>query len=98
MYNDKQKFDAVNKDGQSRVYTAAEHYVKSIRTDNVSLNLNQQGNKLIKLENVLYVPELRNNLLLVPTVTEKSYIVTFNKNREFIKRKDGSILTATRRD
>lgn len=101
MCNDKQKFEIINKDEQSRVYTAAEHYVKSIGKGNASLNLkiNQRENKIIKLENVLYVPELRNNLLSVPTVTKKGYDVIFNKNRAFIKWKNGStILTATKRD
>jgi len=101
MCNDKQKFEVIDKDEQSRVYTAAEHYVKSIGKGNASLNLkiNQRENKIIKLENVLYVPELRNNLLSVSTITKRGYDVIFNENRAFIKRKNGStILTATKRD
>lgn len=51
----------------------------------------------MKLQNAIYVPELRNNLLSVSSVTDKGYTVKFEKNRATVHRKDGSIaLTATK--
>lgn len=63
------------------------------------LRASRHENKIIKLENVLYVPELCNNLLSVPTITERGHTVIFNKTRAFVKREDGSIiLTTTKRE
>ncbi|CAK9804033.1 Retrovirus-related Pol polyprotein from transposon TNT 1-94 [Anthophora plagiata] len=39
----------------------------------------------------MWIPEFRNNLLSVSSITEKGYNVTFYKNSALIKRKDGTI-------
>lgn len=101
MCNDERIFTTMNENNQSKVYTAAEHFVQSNGEGDVNLSakLNRHVTKSIKLKNALYVPELRNNLLSVPSVTDNGYTVTFGKERAAIKGKDGSVvLTATRRD
>lgn len=101
MCNNKEKFEAINEDDQSKMYTAEEHFVESIRSGNVSLHVraNRREDNSIKIQNALYVPKLRNNLLSVPSITDKGHSVVFKRNRAFIKRKDGStILTAMKRN
>lgn len=101
MCNNKEKFEAINEDDQSKVYTAEEHFIESIRSGNVSLHVraNRCEDNSIKIQNALYVPKLRNNLLSVPSITDKGHSVVFKRNRAFIKRKDGStILTAMKRN
>lgn len=78
---------------------AREHFVKSVGSGNVNLLLraNRRENNSVKIQDAL--SELRNNLLSVPSVTDKGHSVTFVRNRAIIKRKDGStILTATKRN
>jgi len=101
MCNDKRIFETIKDDNQLKVYTAAEHFVKSNGVGDINLNIktNQNVTNSVKLKNALYVPELRNNLLSVSSVTDNGYTVTFKKNRATINRKDGSIvLTATKRE
>ena len=100
MCNDRRKFDILNKDDQNKVYTASEHFVESVGSGNINLNLKMnQKNNSVKIQDVLCVPELRNNLLSVTSITDKGYSVLFDKRRAIIKRKNGSvILTATKRN
>lgn len=66
MCNNKNKFDNLSKDDQSKVYTASEHFVESVGSENVNLNINtNRENNSVKIQNALYVPELCNNLLSV---------------------------------
>lgn len=39
-----------------------------------------------------YVPELRNNLLSVPVITEKKYDIKFSGNRAYIMRSDNLLV------
>jgi len=102
MCNNKQKFGALNKDEHTRVYTASEHFIESVGSGDVNLNLRTNKRveiNSVKIQNALCVPELRNNLLSVPSITDKGLTVIFQKNRAIVKRKDGStILTATKRN
>jgi hypothetical protein len=86
---------------QSKVYTAADHFVKSTGTGELQLDakLNRRLTNPTKLKNVLCVPDHQKNLLSVSSVTDNGYTVTFGKDRATINRKDGTIvLTATKRD
>jgi hypothetical protein len=100
MCNSRRKFKTLNKDNQFKVYTASEHCMKSVGSGNVNLSLKtNRENNPVKIQNALYVPELRNNLLSVSSITEKGHSVVFKKNNAIVKRKDGStILTATKRN
>jgi len=91
------KFTILDSDGQSKVYTAAEHSVKSIGTGEVIVNtkISRSKKNSVKLKDTLCVPDLRNNLLSVSKVTDNGYTVTFNKHRTTIKRRDGSIALTT---
>lgn len=77
-------------DTDTKIYTAGKHFIKSIGLgDDIQLNLKSNGyNKTIILENVLYVPELRNNLLSMPAVMQRGYSVTFVRNCAYIKTKE----------
>ncbi|CAK9830520.1 Retrovirus-related Pol polyprotein from transposon TNT 1-94 [Anthophora retusa] len=101
MCNDEQKFETLKDSERSKVFTAAEHYVKSTGTGEIKLNakINRHVKNSVKLKDTMCVPELRNNLLSVACVTNNGYNVTFEKNRAVITRKDGSVaLTATKRN
>jgi len=100
MCNSKRKFETLNKSDQLKVYTASEHYMKSVGSGNVNLNIKASyKNNPIKIQNALYVPELRNNLLSVSSITDKGHSVIFKKNNAIVKRKDGStFLTATKQN
>lgn len=60
MCNNKEKFEAINEDDQSKVYTAEEHFVESIGSGNVNLHVraNRREDNSIKIQNALYVPKL----------------------------------------
>lgn len=101
MCNSEQKFSYINESNQSKVYTASKHVVESPGVGDVNLTtkINSHTVNSVKLEDTLFVPELRNNLLSVSSVTENGYTVTFNKEQAVIKRQDGSIaVTATTRN
>jgi transposase InsO family protein len=101
MCRDRTSFMDFDECEQSKVYTAADHFVKSTGTGELQLDakLNRRVTNPIKLKKVLCVPDLQKNLLSVSSVTDNGYTVTFGKDRATINRKDGTIvLTATKRD
>lgn len=101
MCNNKSCFEVLDGKEKSKVYTAADSFVKTDGNGDIQLNvkLNEKETNSVKLQNAMYVPELRNSLLSVSSVTDKGYTVKFDKNRATIHRKDGSIaMTATRRN
>ncbi|XP_043522072.1 uncharacterized protein LOC122534997 isoform X1 [Frieseomelitta varia] len=54
-------------------------------------------NNNVKLENVLCVPELNSNLLLVAKITDHEYDINFNKHRAIVYNKSNGIqMTAVR--
>ncbi|KMQ85317.1 retrovirus-related pol polyprotein from transposon tnt 1-94 [Lasius niger] len=100
MCNDNRKFTMLNDTERSKVFTAAEHCLDSSSTGEINLRVNNRGSKNnVKLEDTMFVPALRNNLMSVSTITDKGYTVVFDKKRATIKRKDGSTaLTATKKN
>lgn len=66
------------------------------------MNLNvssQNGRKQVVLSDVLYAPDLRNNLMSVPAITSHGYSVTFGRSNAVISRDDGStVLTTVKKD
>lgn len=59
--------------------------------------MNQNEEKLINLENTLWVPDLRTNLMSVAKVVDKGNEITFKKNVAMIKGTDGDIKLIARR-
>ncbi|CAK9829624.1 hypothetical protein ANTRET_LOCUS6927, partial [Anthophora retusa] len=47
-------------------------------------------NKSIKLQQAMYVPEFKSNLLSMSSITSNGYSVVFHQNHAIVKRKDGS--------
>lgn len=101
MCNDERLFATIKNDEKLRVYTAAEHFVESGGIGDVKLDAksNRQITNPVKLKNALCVPELRNNLLSVSSITDNGYTVEFRKDRATVNRKDGSVVfTASKHD
>ncbi|KOC63381.1 Copia protein [Habropoda laboriosa] len=100
MCKNKEKFNSINQRQKDRVCTATESTTNSLGRGEVKLNI-KIGNteSTIKLSNVMWVPEFRNNLLSVSRITDNGFTVSFNKHSAIIKRKDGTIvLTAQKQN
>ena len=91
MCNDRQMFTNIDTRQKTKVYTASDDFVESLGMGDIILKarVGQYSNP-VKLKNVLFVPDLRNNLISIPSVTENAYEVKFNKNSACVKRNDGS--------
>lgn len=100
MCNDKSKFLKINYNTKHKVYTAAEYWTTSTGTGDVNIDVNLHGNETnkIKLSEVMYVPDFRNNLLSVSRMTACGYKVTFYNNRALVKRSDGSVALVAKRE
>lgn len=101
MCNNDQSSVNLNNGEKSKVCVASKHVLNSPGVGDVNLKtkINSREINSVKVTNTMYVPELRNNLLSVSSVTDNGYTVVFNKDRATINRKDGSIaLTATKRN
>ena len=101
MCNERRKFVTINANTKSKVFTAANHFVNASGAGDVNLKteVNKNETNSVKLQNALYVPELRNNLLSVSRATDCNYSVTFKKHYATVNRKDGSIvLSSMKRD
>src|ERR1700722_2339365 len=59
----------------------------------VTINLK---NKKLNLEKVLYVPEIKKNLISIRNITENNYTIKFNKNHRTIKTSNNKIITFKR--
>jgi len=100
MCNSKTRFSLMYGNSSTDVYTAADQCIKSCGEGTVKINarINKNCSNLVELKNVIYVPELRNNLLSVSAITDKGYVVRFGQRGASMKRADGSTaLTATKR-
>lgn len=76
MCNDNNKFTVLNGTERLKVFTAAQHSLDSSSSGEINLLVNNRGSKNnVKLEDTMFVPALRNNLMSVPMITEKSYTV-----------------------
>lgn len=100
MCNERKRFTELRRTKQSKITTAANHSTNSSSEGEINLVVNNYGERNnIKLKDTMFVPELRNNLMSVPTITEKGYTVIFKKEYAIVKRRDGSIaLTASKKN
>jgi len=77
----------------SNISTAGKESIVLRGIETVRINVMLQGKvKLIKLTNVLFVPELRSNLLSVPVITKKNYEVKFTESKAYIIRRNRSLV------
>lgn len=99
MCRNKNAFENLTNGPISNVSTAGKENLVSYGTGTVRINIKLHGKlKSVKLTNVLYVPELRSNLLSVPIITEKKYEVKFKGNNAYIIRPDNTVVfSATKR-
>jgi 23S rRNA-/tRNA-specific pseudouridylate synthase len=69
----------------------ANHSFTKIRgTGNVKIKVSNENNlRSVNLNNVMYVPDLRSNLLSVGKITDKGSTVIFENNKVYILDKDG---------
>ncbi|CAK9814306.1 Retrovirus-related Pol polyprotein from transposon TNT 1-94 [Anthophora quadrimaculata] len=100
MSNSKNKFHTLNQGIRTDVYTAADQCIKSNGEGNVRMKvqITRHHSNTVELKNVMYVPELRHNLISVPTITDNGYVVKFGQKGACVKRADGTTaLTAVKR-
>lgn len=92
MSNEKQKFYVFDESVESKVFTASDQWIKSYGVGKIELNvkLNDKKTNRVKLTNAIFVPELKNNVILISQITKNGFKVIFNKNRAIIKLSDGS--------
>ncbi|CAK9832682.1 Retrovirus-related Pol polyprotein from transposon TNT 1-94 [Anthophora retusa] len=98
--NDRKKFISLDNRQQNKVYTATNNSVNALGRGNVKIaTKSSNGNtNTINLRDVLWVPDFRNNLLSVSSITENGYKVFFNEHSAVVKHKDDTIaLTAQKR-
>lgn len=100
MCNNRRAFESLSDGPISEISTAGRNNITSRGVRIIRFNVKLYGKvKPIKLTNVLYVPELRSNLLSVPAMTDKKYEVKFAENKAFIISPNKSLVfTATKRD
>jgi len=73
--------------------------VRACGSGRVNLDIHSQGTtRRIILADVLYVPDLRNNLISVSAITSHDYSVTFEKENAVVSRADGSTVLIARKD
>jgi len=100
MCNNKQRFSKLDENVHGDVYIAAEHSIKSHGVGEIQMDikLNNRVSNNIKLQNAIYVPNLRNNLVSVSSITEKEYTVTFRKSNATINHPNDSVVATAIRD
>jgi len=93
MCNVEQRFENLNVDEQFKIFTAADQSINSLGCGDVKINAKINGNStnLVQLKDALHVPNLRNNLLSVSSITDHGYTVTFRQNDAIVNRQDGSV-------
>lgn len=93
-------FDSVSESPTHDIRTAGKETVKAIGTGTITLNIEIDGKlKTLKLLNVLYVPDLRGNLLSVSAIANRGYKIEFDTNSANILNEKGSVvLKALKRD
>ena len=101
MCNSRNKFEDLNEEDETPIYTATEVCVKSSGSGVVRIEtLGATGNvNKIKLINTLFVPEIKRNLLSVSTMIQHGYTVEFDKRGAVVRRRSGeTIMKATLKD
>lgn len=93
MCNDSSRFNGLNRNETTKIYTAAEDCVKSEGKGEVNIKVQAEGNKPndIRLQEAMLVPTFKSNLLSVSSITKHGYKVTFQKEYAVVTRKDGSV-------
>jgi hypothetical protein len=89
MCSSKDQFQNIAQNDQ--VLNLANHSFTKIRgTGNVKIKVSNENNlRSVNLNNVMYVPDLRSNLLSVGKITDKGSTVIFENNKVYILDKDG---------
>ena len=97
MCYDKKKFNNIDSSEKTKVYTAADDSVISQGQGEININIKTPNEpKNIKLQQAMYVPEFKSNLLSVSSSTSNGYTVVFQENHAVVRRKDGSaVMKAT---
>lgn len=100
MCKDKGLFESISNDPPCSIRTAGKSVVMAYGRERVKLNvLSQNARKQVVLSDVLYTPDLRNNLMSVPAITSHGYSDTFGRSNAVISQGDGStVLTAVKKD
>jgi 23S rRNA-/tRNA-specific pseudouridylate synthase len=77
-----------------QVLNLANHSFTKIRgTGNVKIKVSNENNlRTVNLNNVMYVPDLRSNLLSVGKITDKGSTVIFENNKVYILDKSTSLI------
>jgi hypothetical protein len=88
MCSSKDQFQNIAQNDQ--VLNLANHSFTKIRgTGNVKIKVSNENNlRSVNLNNVMYVPDLRSNLLSVGKITDKGSTVIFENNKVYILDKD----------
>jgi hypothetical protein len=86
------KFSVLDESAESKVFTAADQWLKSCGIGEIVLNvkINKRSTNRVKLTNAIYVSKLKNNLILVSQITKSGFKVIFDKDRAIVKRSDGT--------
>lgn len=93
-------FEFLNRNTTTNVYMIGDQCIKSFGEGQIKIKVqvDKKHTNSIELKNVIYVPELRNNLLSVSAITNKGYTVKFDQKGTSVKHDDGTTaLTATKR-
>ena len=99
LCRDKKSFTEITSIDVKRVNLADDASTNTTATGTVSIMIsNNADDELINLKNVLHVPTLRTNLMLVAKITDKGNKVTFYKDKAIVFGRNGGIrLVAVRK-
>lgn len=93
MSKNKSAFETLSQGPITMISTAGKENIQSRGVETVKIKIRMNNEiKLLTLTDVLYVLELRNNLLSVPAITRKDYTVEFSKKIANVIRPNGSLL------
>ncbi|BES98060.1 Hydra magnipapillata [Nesidiocoris tenuis] len=93
MCKTKKRFEKIEKSNLGRVNLASDGSIPVLGQGQVPIRVqNSSGERNISLENTLFVPELRTNLLSVAKIVDKGFTVTFDKRQALALGKNGEIL------
>lgn len=92
MCRDPGQFTQLDSCQPVEVYCANNSSMLAKKSGTVHLEVEvEQENNRLQIEDAIYLPEFRNNLLSVPRITAKGYKVTFTKEYADIIRMDGTV-------
>lgn len=92
MSSDINKFESYEECGTVKLNLADNSTTKVESRRTVKFKVTNKDNEsLVNLENTLYVPDLRTNLLSVSKITNNNLNVTSSKNEAIIRDKNGVV-------